>query len=210
MTEMPETPEDDTISTPQQLWQAQEAEGVHMSLEEIHERSRKYQRRLVSAGALATLICIFEIGFFFRLIVTRTEPLEKAGYLLLLMGVFFVFMVILMRLSGLRDVKKASETSVEFYRTALKRGISHRRTAWALRGLPILPGLCVILYQAYRHAALSTNGAVSVVNREHNVILTGALAVAVLAVAFSLALWRSERRVRQLRLELKQLERSGL
>lgn len=128
----------------QKLWQDQPVEGIKMSIEEIHRRSGKFERRIRWRNIreyVASLIAVALFAYFFA---TSNDALSRVTF-----GLFIAAMLwIVAALHWKGSSKKLPQgvdtlTGLRLYRTELERQRDVVRSVWWWYLAPLVPGFVV-------------------------------------------------------------------
>jgi len=133
------------------LWQKQSCTGFSMEPDVIQKRFSRLQAKLRRRKYITYVICSVESLFFaWWLIFTNPPVVIRIGFLLIILGMFFLTVQVWLdnrdRERVLANSDSAGETScVEFYRTELLRQRNFHRGMWFWsRLIALLPGLLLI------------------------------------------------------------------
>jgi len=136
----------------QEIWQCQPVEGIKMSVEEIHGRATKFEKKIwwrnfreYAAGAIAIVL----LGFSFA---SSHDVLSRVASALLIAGMAYVFYQ-LHRQGRAKNVPAAMglEHSLQFYRNELERQRDLVSNVWTWYLGPFVPGLLISMIAAMLH-----------------------------------------------------------
>lgn len=131
-----------TLENPvQKLWQDQPVEGIKMSVEAIHLRAGKFERRITGRNlreSVASVVLIIAFGYFF---VTAPNPLLRITWGLFIAGMIWLT-VQLWRKGTPRTMPEnlAAATSISFFRSELERQRDLLKNVWPWYLSPLVPG----------------------------------------------------------------------
>ena len=132
----------------QQIWQSQPVEGTTMSVEAIRQRATKFERKVSRRNLGESVAAVFVIVCFAYFFATMHDVLFRITWALFMAGMIWV-VVQLYRKGTPRTIPAdmGSSTSLEFFRTELKRQRDLAVDIWTWYLIPLLPG-----YVAYNVA----------------------------------------------------------
>ena len=130
---------------PKTLWQNQEPETDPVTLEHIHDLSRKLDRKARFTPATLALILII-MGFMFGFAwISVHDPLRRAVVILTAVGALGTCAIIYRMVLPSRD---PAEPASAYLRRRLQRKLSYRQGGWVLAWLPLLPAMLLLGYRA--------------------------------------------------------------
>ena len=124
----------------QDLWQSQNPQPFHMSVEEIRERARKFQRRIHWRNlreyiGVAVVVLIFGSQTF-----ARIDPIRRIGSGLLVAGALWIAW----HLRAHGASREVAGDCLSFHRRELERQRDLLRSVWKWYLGPMIPGLLLI------------------------------------------------------------------
>ena len=181
------------------LWTKQRTEET-VTLENIHDRAARYQRRIRLANTIEYVASIFVAIIFSWYIWIFPGWMAKTGSALVILGAAYAMWQMRKR-GGARKVPDDSALGlVEFHRQALERRRDLQRSAWSWYILPVLPGVVLLLLSRWYQVHVPWRTLVW----DHEVIVgTGAIVF----LYFGYAIYRQRRRARELQQEIDDLDR---
>ena len=130
---------------PKSLWKNQEPETDPVTLEHIHDLSRKLDRKARFTPAALALILIF-VGFMFGFAwISVQDPLRRAVVILTAVGVLGICAIIYRVELPSRD---PAEPASAYLRRRLQRKLSFRQGGWVLVWLLLPPAMLLNGYKA--------------------------------------------------------------
>ena len=136
----------------QEIWQCQPVEGIKMSVEQMRKRTTKFEKKVFwrnvreyAAGATAIVLLGFSIA-------SSHKVLDRSAFALLIAGMLYV-MYQLHRRGAAKSApaSAAAGSSLEFYRSELKRQRDLTSTVWSWYLGPFVPGLVVSAVASAAH-----------------------------------------------------------
>jgi len=127
------------------VWQSQRTEGIHMSMEEIRGRARKFQKRIHWRNG-REYVAALAVSVYFGFELWRAHGLmTQVGFGLLIAGLAYMVWQ-LHRRGSARDVpaELGLANGVDFYRRELARQRDLVRSAWSWYIAPVVPGLLLV------------------------------------------------------------------
>ncbi len=143
---------DNPNTSVQNLWLSQPVEGIHMSIEEIRQRSAKFERKIVWRNLreyVASLgASILFVGFFVR----THDIFLRIAYILFILGMAWV-VVQLHRRGSARSLPSAIEAaaSLQYFRAELERQRDALQDVFSWYLAPLVPGF-VVMTLGYLHS----------------------------------------------------------
>ena len=133
---------DSPKSPMQEIWQCQPVEGLKISVEEIHHRAEKFEKKIMWRNVrehLSGLVAAVLFGSFF---VKSHDPLFRTACGLLIAGLAYVAWQ-LYRKGSSRNLPEhlGSESSLQFYRKQLEQQRDLAASVWSWYLAPLVPGL---------------------------------------------------------------------
>jgi hypothetical protein len=128
----------------QKLWQDQPVEGIKMSIEEIHRRAGKFERRIRFRNVREYVTSLIAVGLFMYFFATSHDSLSRVTF-----GLFIAAMLwIVVSLHWKGSAKKLPQgvdtvTGLRLYRTELERQRDVVRNVWWWYLAPLVPGFVV-------------------------------------------------------------------
>jgi len=124
------------------IWQSQSTEGFRMSTEDIRRRIEQMDKKLRRKRFAFYTVCGFLIAFFLAWEAISTNPLQRVGAMLTMLGVgYLAYQVHQNRVRKAPPAENGRVASIEFHRTELERQRDfHRGTRLWSRMLIFVPG----------------------------------------------------------------------
>jgi len=128
-----------------ELWQSQPVEGVKMSVEEIRNRAKKFERRITRRNRREIVGCFIVSALFVYFLVDTHNVLFRISY-----GMFIVAMVwiaIQMQRKGAVNSLPSSmgaASSLQFFRAELERHRDVLKNVWPWYLAPMVPGYIML------------------------------------------------------------------
>ena len=142
MTDDPEKPADDL----QTLWQNQPTETTTMSIEEIHQRAKKFQSKIFWRNTREYVLAFFVAIFLCYQIVVLSDVFLRIGFLLILSGIAAYAFILHTRGRAEREgLAESGEDTLNFHRKSLSQQRDLVGSVWAWGILPVVPGIVLIL-----------------------------------------------------------------
>jgi hypothetical protein len=129
-----------------ELWQSQQTEGVHMSVEQIRASAGKFQRRIQGRN-LREYIAAAVVAVFFGFEFWRAgDPLARTGFGLVIAGMcYLVWHLHTNGSSSSLPEDVGISTCIQFQRRELLRQRDLLTGVWRWYLGPLIPGLAVLL-----------------------------------------------------------------
>ena len=184
-----ESPPNDRLKA---VWQNQPSEGMRMSIEEIHRRAGKFQKKINWRNAreyVAALVVIVIFGFDFW---HTSDALARVAFGMIIAGTRYVMWQHQKRgASRSQPAEMGLASGLQFYRQELKRQRDLVRSvaSWYLG--PMVPGLVVLMVARAR------------TNPGH--LRPIGLSSALIALIFVSAWWLNQRAARRLQSRIDEL-----
>lgn len=154
MTDNPNTPV-------QNLWQCQPVEGIHMSIEEIRQRSAKFERKIVWRNLREYLASLVASILFVWFLVRTHDIFLRIAYVLFILGMAWV-VVQLHRRGSARTLPSAMEASasLQYFRSELERQRDALQDVFSWYLAPLVPGF-VVMTLGYLHSMPHPKGLIA-------------------------------------------------
>lgn len=133
----------------QKIWQDQPVEGIKMSVEEIHTRAGRFERKIRWRNRRESVGCLMVSGLFTYFLFDTHDVLFRVAY-----GLFIAAMIwIAIQLQRKGSVKSlptglGASSSLQFFRGELERQRDAVKNVWPWYLAPMVPGY-VMLTIAY-------------------------------------------------------------
>lgn len=124
----------------QDLWQAQNPEPFHMSLEEIRKKAEKLQKRVRRRNAREYIASFVALGALGAALFSVHDLFRQIGSALLIAGLLYI--VYHLRTRG--AAREITGDCLEFHRHELERQRDLLTSVWKWYLAPMIPGLLVI------------------------------------------------------------------
>ncbi|MDE2182049.1 MAG: hypothetical protein KGJ78_03400 [Alphaproteobacteria bacterium] len=126
------------------LWRNQKTEET-VTLENIHERAGKFQRRVRLGNALEYIASIVVVAAFGWYAWALPDWMTKLGSALVVVAVFYIVWQ-LHRRGGAHKLPDSSALGLaDFHRRELERRRDVLKTAWRWYLLPVVPGMALMM-----------------------------------------------------------------
>lgn len=134
-----------------ELWQSQSTEGVRMSVEQIQAVAGKFQRRIHWRNVREYVAAMFLVVFFSYEFFRGNDPVVRAGFGLLIAGIFYLIWHLLSKGSWRPLPEDAGLSScIEFQRRQLEQQRDLVSSVWRWYLAPLAPGMAILLVAFYR------------------------------------------------------------
>jgi Flp pilus assembly protein TadB len=134
-----------------ELWQSQSTEGVRMSVEQIQAVAGKFQRRIHWRNVREYVTAMFLVVFFSYEFFRGNDPVVRAGFGLLIAGIFYLIWHLLSKGSWRPLPEDAGLSScIEFQRRQLEQQRDLVSSVWRWYLAPLAPGMAILLVAFYR------------------------------------------------------------
>jgi hypothetical protein len=180
------------------IWRNQKTEDT-VTLENIHERAAKFQRRVRNRNLREYIAAIFVIVVFSWYIWILPDWFLKAASALIVVAVLFVTWQLHVRGSASRLPQDGSAMGdVDFHRRELIRQRDAVKSVWLWYMLPFVPGTVLFMYGIYRHLGVTGHSV-------HPARF--GLTVAITVFVFAAGLFLNARAARRLQKRIDELDR---
>jgi hypothetical protein len=131
------------------VWQNQKPEGIRMSVEEIHRKAAKFQRKVFWENALNYFLLLVGVAFacfFFIRYGSPTDVLRRLGFGMTVAAMLYMVWQTHKR-SPFRRVpaERGFVSCLEFHRKELERRRDLHRSVWRWCLGPAIPGVVFLL-----------------------------------------------------------------
>ncbi|HYM78740.1 MAG TPA: hypothetical protein VE377_22405 [Candidatus Dormibacteraeota bacterium] len=126
------------------IWQEQPVEGIKMSVDEIHLRAGKFERRIMWRNIREYVASLIAVALFVYFFATTQGALSRITFALFIAGMLWI--VIQLHLKGSAKSMPAgldTLTSLRFYRAELERQREVVSKVWSWYLAPMVPGFVV-------------------------------------------------------------------
>src|ERR1035441_113308 len=131
-----------------EVWRTQNVEHTQMTINEIREKARKFQRKIYFRN-LREYVAIAVVAAFFGYSMGKYPPLMRAGAGLIIAGVLYVAYQLHRRGSSKTAAADlATASCLDFHRTELERQRDLLRGIWSWYLGPMIPGLALMVVAA--------------------------------------------------------------
>jgi hypothetical protein len=171
------------------LWRNQKTEDT-VTLENIHERAAKFQRRVRNRNRREYIAVIFVVVVFSWYIWVLPDWFHKVGSALTIVGALFVAWQLHVRGSAARLPQDGSALGdVDFHRRELVRQRDALKSVWLWYLAPLVPGMIVFVIGTYHRFER--------IGRPVNPMFVGTI-VLVFAIVWMLNAWAARRMQRRI------------
>ncbi len=129
---------------PMEIWQSQHVEPLMMTMDEIRSKAARFERQIRARNRRETAVALAMIVVFGLFLFIFRRPMERAGSLLVIVGlVFVIYRMNRQAAPGRVPVGGGFESCVAFHRRELERQRDLLRSIglWYLG--PLVPGVVV-------------------------------------------------------------------
>lgn len=126
------------------LWRNQKTEDT-VTLENIHERAAKFQRRIAWANASEYIAAIVTVPIFGWCAWALPGWMTKLGSVLIVVAIFYLVWQLHRRGAARTLPETPALGLVDFHRRELERRRDIARSAWHWYILPVVPGMALIM-----------------------------------------------------------------
>lgn len=188
------------------VWKNQPVDMTEISLGEIHQKARKFEKRIFWRNLREYVAGAIVIATFGYVMLVSPPALIRTGCGLVIAGALFM-MYTLHAKGSVRNApaELAFRTCVDFHRQELRRQRDLLRSVWSWYLLPFVPGMAVFLIGLFRNTMEQPNAPAHAGIIVAAFVFTAVVCAAVFVGVGMLNQWGA----RQLQREIDALDRLG-